>query len=49
VTPGVDFLAGMQDTYSIVKPLHLLDGSLFDFKSIKAGGIKAESDIAFDD
>ncbi len=31
-----------------VKPSHLLDGSLFDFKGIKAGDVVAEGDIAFD-
>jgi tRNA 2-thiocytidine biosynthesis protein TtcA len=31
-----------------VKPSHLLDGSLFDFKGIKVGDAVAEGDIAFD-
>jgi tRNA 2-thiocytidine biosynthesis protein TtcA len=31
-----------------VKPSHLLDGSLFDFKSIKVGDAVSEGDIAFD-
>jgi tRNA 2-thiocytidine biosynthesis protein TtcA len=32
-----------------VRPSHLLDGSLFDFKGIKAGDHVAEGDVAFDD
>jgi len=32
-----------------VRPSHLLDGSLFDFKGIKAGDSVAEGDVAFDD
>jgi tRNA 2-thiocytidine biosynthesis protein TtcA len=31
-----------------VKPSHLLDGELFDFRSIKVGDAVAEGDIAFD-
>ncbi|MDD2700102.1 MAG: tRNA 2-thiocytidine(32) synthetase TtcA [Sideroxydans sp.] len=31
-----------------VRPSHLLDGSLFDFKGIKAGDHVAEGDVAFD-
>jgi tRNA 2-thiocytidine biosynthesis protein TtcA len=31
-----------------VKPSHLLDGELFDFRSIKVGDSVAEGDIAFD-
>ena len=32
-----------------VKPSHLLDASLFDFKGLKPGDIVSEGDIAFDD
>jgi tRNA 2-thiocytidine biosynthesis protein TtcA len=32
-----------------VRPSHLLDSSLFDFKGIKAGDSVAEGDVAFDD
>jgi tRNA 2-thiocytidine biosynthesis protein TtcA len=32
-----------------VKPSHLLDGSLFDFKNLKIGDKVAEGDVAFDD
>ena len=32
-----------------VRPSHLLDGSLFDFKGIKVGDHVAEGDVAFDD
>jgi tRNA 2-thiocytidine biosynthesis protein TtcA len=32
-----------------VRPSHLLDGSLFDFKGVKAGDHVAEGDVAFDD
>jgi tRNA 2-thiocytidine biosynthesis protein TtcA len=31
-----------------VKPSHLLDGTLFDFKSINIGNAVAEGDVAFD-
>ena len=31
-----------------VKPSHLMDGSLFDFRSIKVGDAVDEGDIAFD-
>ena len=31
-----------------VKPSHLMDGALFDFKSIKEGDVVAEGDVAFD-
>ena len=31
-----------------IKPSHLMDSSLFDFKNIKAGDIVAEGDVAFD-
>jgi len=31
-----------------VKPSHLMDGSLFDFKAIKAGDLVDEGDVAFD-
>lgn len=31
-----------------VRPSHLLDGSLFDFKGVKAGDQVAEGDVAFD-
>ena len=32
-----------------VKPSHLLDASLFDFKGLKPGDVVSEGDIAFDD
>jgi tRNA 2-thiocytidine biosynthesis protein TtcA len=32
-----------------VKPSHLLDGNLFDFKRIKAGDVVDEGDVAFDE
>ncbi len=32
-----------------VRPSHLLDGSLFDFKGVKAGDNVAEGDVAFDE
>ncbi len=32
-----------------IKPSHLMDSSLFDFKSIKVGDIVAEGDVAFDE
>jgi tRNA 2-thiocytidine biosynthesis protein TtcA len=32
-----------------IKPSHLLDGSLFDFKNLKMGDEVSEGDIAFDD
>lgn len=32
-----------------VAPSHLLDGSLFDFKSLKLGDVVAEGDVAFDE
>jgi tRNA 2-thiocytidine biosynthesis protein TtcA len=32
-----------------VKPSHLLDSSLFDFKNLKIGDKVAEGDVAFDD
>jgi tRNA 2-thiocytidine biosynthesis protein TtcA len=32
-----------------VKPSHLLDGSLFDFKSLKLGDTVEEGDVAFDE
>ena len=31
-----------------VKPSHLLDGSLFDFKNIQLGVVVEEGDVAFD-
>jgi tRNA 2-thiocytidine biosynthesis protein TtcA len=31
-----------------VKPSHLLDGSLFDFRNLKMGDVVAEGDVAFD-
>jgi tRNA 2-thiocytidine biosynthesis protein TtcA len=31
-----------------VKPSHLMDSSLFDFKGIKAGDLVDEGDVAFD-
>jgi tRNA 2-thiocytidine biosynthesis protein TtcA len=31
-----------------VKPSHLMDSSLFDFKRIKAGDLVDEGDVAFD-
>ena len=32
-----------------IAPSHLLDGSLFDFKSLKLGDVVSEGDVAFDD
>lgn len=32
-----------------IKPSHLMDSSLFDFKNIKAGDVVAEGDVAFDE
>ena len=32
-----------------IKPSHLLDGSLFDFKGLKLGDAVAEGDVAFDE
>jgi len=32
-----------------VKPSHLLDGSLFDFKNLKMGDLFSEGDVAFDE
>ena len=32
-----------------IKPSHLLDGNLFDFKRIKVGDVVAEGDVAFDE
>ena len=31
-----------------IKPSHLLDGGLFDFKNVRAGNVLAEGDVAFD-
>ena len=32
-----------------IAPSHLLDGSMFDFKSLKLGDVVAEGDVAFDE
>jgi tRNA 2-thiocytidine biosynthesis protein TtcA len=32
-----------------VKPSHLLDGTLFDFKNLKMGDRVSEGDVAFDE
>ncbi|HQS56995.1 MAG: tRNA 2-thiocytidine(32) synthetase TtcA [Gallionellales bacterium 35-53-114] len=32
-----------------IKPSHLMDSTLFDFKGIKVGDVVAEGDVAFDD